>query len=371
MRGAAILLLLALGCASGRAREEPPPSARRGVYDAPPGAAHSIQIAIDDRAAREVLATLSRGRFEPSDAKVLEDLPGIRMAIEDSGRPAEAFERDLAAAFDETTRTAVFEFRAIRQARGRWEALLDAVSSRREDLARSASRRAAALLPSDHAVTARVQVYLSFGLAGLADHLVSQKPGGREWVIVDLARALGDSEGEPLESQLARVARLIAGETYRDAWTSYRETSANWKQPDPQLGELDPLLRAVAEAGPISLFAVDENFFPLSVWLKEPMRRSLEDLNHRAERFAQSQANLEQRVELTAEIRRPEFRRRIAGPAGAFLAEAIAETLGLDTLRGALEKGPRAFFEAYDRAAQSNHALTPLSKVIRDRLPKG
>lgn len=368
-RGARLLICFVSACASAPAGKPPLP-VPRAPYDAPAAAAHSIQITMDTRAAREILASLSRPRFEISDAKVLEDLPAIHLAIEDSNRSQDVFEHDFAAAFDETARTAVFDFRSIRQGRERWQALLEAIASRERDLMRLASERAATLLPSDRVITAKLQVYLSFGVAGLADHLVVKRSDGREAMIVDLARALGDSEGDPLESRLSRLARLVAGEAYRRAWAVYREASPNWRGSPAEAGPLEGFLRAVAEAGPVAIFTVDENFFPLAVWLKDPMRRSVEDLNRRAERFAESQENLERRVQLMAEIRRGDFTRRVAAPAGAFLADAIVQSLGLDALRASLERGPKAFFEAYDRASQANHELPPLSRAIRERLGK-
>jgi hypothetical protein len=68
-------------------------------------------------------------------------------------------------------------------------------------------------------------------------------------------------------------------------------------------------------------------------------------------------------------VRRPDFVARVAAPAGSFLADGIIQNLGLDAYRAALAAGPRAFFEAYDRAAQQKgKQLIPLSKVIRDTL---
>jgi hypothetical protein len=91
-------------------------------------------------------------------------------------------------------------------------------------------------------------------------------------------------------------------------------------------------------------------------------------LNRRAERFAQAQDNLEARMSLTTELKRPEFVRQLAGPAGAFLADAIIQTSGLDALRAALQQGPKAFFQAYEKACQADKSLIPLTHVIRERL---
>jgi hypothetical protein len=302
-----------------------------------------------------------------SDVKILEDQPAIHLSIEDSGRPAEVYERDFAAAFDEQSRAAVFDFRSIRQARDRWQALAGAVASRRDEIARLASRRAASLLPADRAVTANLRVYLIFGLAGLSDHLIVRR-AEEEVMVIDILRALGDSEGEPLDSQVSRLARLIAGAAFREAWDVYRSESAAWKGADASLGQLEPLLKAVAAAGPASLYAIDENFFPLFVWLKDPMRRAVDDFNRRAERLAESRENLERRLELVAEMRRPEFVRRVAGPDGAFLTDAVFQSSGIEELRASLARGPRAFFEAYDKAAQTNKDLIALAKPIRDQL---
>ncbi|HYR45363.1 MAG TPA: DUF5700 domain-containing putative Zn-dependent protease [Thermoanaerobaculia bacterium] len=365
-----LLVLLACGCTSApavRTASSPAPSGAT-PYGAPPAAAHAVEVAVDDRAAREILASLSRPRFESSDPKVLQDLPAVRLAIADSNRTPDVFERDFAAAFDETVRTSVFNLRPVRQEKERWQILLEAIRARQTELVRVASRRAAALLPGDRPVAVRLQVYFSFGIAGLADHLVASAQNGREAMIVDLARALGESQADPFESQFQRLARLVAGEAFRQAWAAYREGSVVWKRPDPSLAQLDILLRAVAEAGPVALFSVDENFFPLSVWLKEPMNRLVGELNRTAEKLGEAKENLEARMDLTSEIRRGNFMGRVAGPAGAFLCDAIVQAEGLNGLRAALEKGPRAFFEAYDRAAQKDHGLVPLSHVIREKL---
>jgi hypothetical protein len=105
------------------------------------------------------------------------------------------------------------------------------------------------------------------------------------------------------------------------------------------------------------------------VWLKEPMKASLDELNRVADRLVSTEGDLDSRMGIAAEINRPEFASRVAGPAGAFLADGMIQTLGLDAYRAALSGGPRAFFETYDRASQQKgRALIPLGKAIRDRL---
>ncbi len=119
----------------------------------------------------------------------------------------------------------------------------------------------------------------------------------------------------------------------------------------------------------MALYNVDENFFPLSVWLKGPMKTSIDELNRVADQLVSVEGELDQRMAVAAEIKKPEFVSTIAGPAGAFLADGIIQTFGVEAYRTALSQGPRAFFEAYDRAAdQQGKALIPLSKSIQDRL---
>jgi len=368
---AALLLAaaaLALSCAGSTPVPSPAPGAPRAPYEAPPAGHHTIEIRVDSRAAVEIFGFLSRNAFDAERARAIGDLPAVRMAVQDSRRTLETFERDLAAAFDEETKSVVFDLHSIRAGRQRWEGVLAAVPSREAELARMAAERAAALLPAEPPVTAHLQVYLTFGVAGLADHLVVTSADGGEAMIVDLARALGDSAGESVDNQLERVARLIAGEAFRQAWRTYRSSSPAWTAHDTSLGLLEPLLQIVGEHGPAALFHVDENFFPLSVWLKEPMKKSIAELNRTAERLVESEKELEARVALAAEIRRDDFVQRIAAPAGAFLCDGIIQNLGLDTLRAALAAGPKALFVAYDRAQRKSHDLVPLSDVIRKRL---
>jgi hypothetical protein len=169
--------------------------------------------------------------------------------------------------------------------------------------------------------------------------------------------------------QIKHLSRMMASEAYQRAWAQYRSQSPAWQKRDPTLGQLQPLMRIVAEAGPVALYSVDENFFPLSVWLKEPMKSSLDELNRTADRLMSSEGDLDTRMTLAAEIRKPEFAARVAGPAGAFLADGIIQGLGLDAYRTALAGGPRAFFEAYDRAGEKKgRELIPLAKVFRTRL---
>ena len=360
---------LALSCAGSSPVPSPAgPGAPRAPYEAPPAGHHTIEIRVDSRAAVEIFAFLSRPAFDAERARAIGDLPAVRMAVQDSRRTLETFERDLAAAFDEETKSVVFDLHSIRAGRQRWESVLAAVPSREADLARMAAERAAALLPAEPPVTARLQVYLTFGVAGLADHLVVSSADGGEAMIVDLARGLGDSAGESVENQLERVARLIAGEAFRQAWRTYRSSSPAWTSHDTSLGLLEPLLQIVGEHGPGAVFHVDENFFPLSVWLKEPMKKSVAELNRTAERLVESEKELEARVALAAEIRRDDFVQRIAAPAGAFLCDGIIQNLGLDGFRAAIAAGPKALFVAYDRAQRKSRDLVPLSDVIRKRL---
>lgn len=362
---AALLISGLCACAS-RTPPPAPGTAGRAPYDAKPEPGHSISIRLDDSAAREILAALARPAYDAAELRRLEDLTAVRLAIEDSGRSREVFDRDFAAAFDPEIRTAVFDFAAIRRERERWERLLASLPARRAEIEAKASERAAALLPADHLVQVAVNAYLTFGLAGLADHLVVRSSAEAPAIIVDLSRALGESDGEP-GSQTSRLARLLAGELFRAAWARYRAANPNWTRGAARLGPLEPLVQTVAETGPVALYSIEESFFPLSTWLKEPMLRTLGDLNRMAERLIEAEQNLEARIALSAEVRRPDFTGRVAAPAGAYMADGIVQASGIQGLRSALSAGPVAFFEAYDRASRAAD-LPELSKVLRERL---
>jgi len=215
-----------------------------------------------------------------------------------------------------------------------------------------------------------VPILLTFGLPGRADHLIVFSGEEPEPVtVVDLARALSDEPTGAEGEHLQHLSRLLASEAYQRAWVAYRQADPTWQGHDPSLGQLEPLLRSVAEAGPVALYGIDENFFPLSLWLKDRMKASIDEMNRIADRLVSTEGDLDQRVALAAEVRRPDFAARVSGPAGAFLADGIIQAFGVDAYRDALSAGPRAFFQAYVRASQQKgKQLIPLAKVIRDRL---
>jgi hypothetical protein len=364
------LAVLTAACAG----SAPPPEPRmatgssRAPYDAPPVNPGPVTVTLDLRAAREILALLGKPAFDANEARAVEILPAVQAAIQESGRGNEVFSRDLAAAFDEQARISLFDFRKIREDRAKWEDLLSQISSREAELTKKVSERARALLPASPAVSVALPVAFTFGLPGRTDQMVLPS-GGERVLVIDLARALADLQASAPPEQIQHLSRMVATEAYARAWALYRGTSEAWNRRDASLGQLEPLVRAVAERGPVSLYGIDENFFPLSVWLKEPMRASLDDVNRVADRLLSTEADLDARVTLQAEIRRPDFAARVAGPAGAFLADGIVSAFGVDAYRGALAAGPTAFFRAYDEASQQKgRALIPLSKEIRDRL---
>ena len=376
MRGdAALAGILGLATALHPATHAPEralaPSGVAGApYNTAPVGKDVVTVTLDAEAARGILALLSADRFDPAAAAALEALPAVRAAIKDSRRPAEVFEHDLGAAFDEKARPTLFDFRSVREDRGRWKELLSMIASRQDELTRLASDRARALLPGDRPVTVSTAILLTFGLPGRADHLAVPNAEGSNWsVVVDLARALQDTQGSGAAEQIKRLSRMIAGEAYQRAWAEYRASSPAWQKRDASLGQLEPLLRRVAEAGPVAIYSVDENFFPLSVWLKQPMRDDIDELNRFADRLVAAGGELDARMEIAAEIQKPEFTSGVAGPAGAFLADGIVQGLGIEAFRSALSGGPRAYFEAYDKASQrKGSGLVALSKAIRSQL---
>ena len=342
----------------------------RAPYDGPPTQNVAVTVNLDLQAARDLLALLSAPQLDPERARALEALPAVQVAIRESRRPAEVFEKDLASAFDDKARPTVFDFHRIREESSRWKPLLETIAAREADLTKMASDRARALMPGDRPIAVTEAIFLTFGLPGRADHVAVPSPDGANWyVVVDLARALADEQGSAPSDQVKHLARLMAGEAYQRAWAEYRAGSAAWQKRDASLGQLEPLMRRVAESGPIALYSVDENFFPLAEWLRQPMRTSIDDLNRYADHLMAKGQDLDARMEIAAEIQKPEFTSNLAGPAGAFLSDGIVQGLGLDAYRAALAAGPRAFFEAYDRASQKKGSgLIPLAKPIREQL---
>jgi hypothetical protein len=347
-----------------------PTSVAGAPYNTAPVGNDTIDVTLDLDAASGILELLSAPRFDREAAKALAELPAVAAAIRESKRPADVFEHDLGAAFEEKGRTTLFDFQQIREGRSRWKDLLASIAASRADLTRLASDRARALMPGDRTVTVHIAILLTFGLPSRADHLAVPSPDGSGWsVIIDVNRALSDAQGSSAVEQIKRLSRLMAQEAFLRAWAEYRAGSPAWQKRDATLGPLEGLLHRVAEAGPVALFSVDENFFPLAVWLKQPMRDSIDELNRAADRILSSDGSLDSRMAIAAEIQKPEFTTNVAGPAGAFLSDGIVQALGIAAFRTSLSAGPRAFFEAYDRASQNRGSgLIPLSKSIRGAL---
>ena len=162
--------------------------------------------------------------------------------------------------------------------------------------------------------------------------------------MIDLSRALADSEA----SRAGRADQApLAADGHRGLPARLggvpRGQPGVAEAATPSLGQLEPLLREVAEAGPVALYNVDENFFPLSVWLKGPMKTSIDELNRVADQLVSAEGELDQRDgrrrrDQEAGVRRP----TVAGPAGAFLADGIIQTLGVDAYRDGALAGVRA-----------------------------
>jgi hypothetical protein len=362
----AVAAVLAIG---GRLSSAFVPTGVAGApYNSAPVGNDAIGVTLDLDAASRILDVLSAPKFDAETAKALEALPAVEAAIRESQRPPDVFEHDLQAAFEEKARITLFDFRQIREGVPRWKGLLASIASSRDELTRLASERARALMPGDRTVKVNIAILLTFGLPSRADHLAVPSPNG--WsVVIDVYRALSDAQGSSAAEQIKRLSRLMAAEAYTRAWAEYRSESPAWQKRDATLGQLEPLLHRVAEAGPVALFSVDENFFPLAVWLKQPMRDSIDELNRVADRLLSSDGSLDARMGVTAEIQKPEFTTNVAGPAGAFLSDGIVQVLGIAAYRSALSGGPRAFFEAYDRASQNKGSgLIPLAKPIRGAL---
>lgn len=340
----------------------------RAPYDAGGSSPHRLRVSLDFSAARQILDALSLDKRKPDDASALLALPAVRRQIEESGKDDSRWVEDFNAAFAEESRPATFDLRSIRLDRDRWKVSLAALERDADKIARLAERRAAALLPPETPVEVSAEAELTFGLPGLADHLVLRPSGPKSVVLViDVARALpGPGEGATPEGEDA-FGRLLAAETFRAAWEIFRSHAPGWTSPG-ELGPAEPLARAAVVMAPVWLFSYDPNFFPLSQWLRDPMVRTSDAFNQEAELLLDPKTDLSKRAEIVARLEHRSLQNDIAISAGVFYADGIYQSLGREELLKALASGPAAFLEAYDRAAGKKGALPALSRKLRQRL---
>jgi len=367
---AAALLLAALPTSAGG------PVFGRAPYDAAGPPQDRISVSIDASAARQILDALSEDKLKPGDASALMALDAVRRQIADSGQPDSQWVEDFAAAFDQRSRPVTFDLRSIRLARDVWRPRLAALVQNLPEIERQASRRADALIPADVPVALSARVELTFGIAGLADHLVVERDHGPV-IVVDLgqalASALGDEPGGAAVTDL--LSRLAAAETFRAAWAAYRSRSPAWSENSP-VGPAAPLLRAVAAQAPVALFAYNKDFFPLATWLNGPMLQAVDSLNQDANVLLDSRTPLGTRAEILARLRSAGLQRDPALAAGAFLADGVFQKDGRDALLRALAAGPAGLFRAYAKASRVKGSNLPpllpgLESTVGGQRPSG
>jgi hypothetical protein len=340
-------------------------------FDGGGSSPHRIEVSVDFSAAQQILEALSADKFPPGEASRLLSLPAVRRQIRSSGRDESQWVEDFATAYAETSRPEIFDLRSIRLDRTRWTPRLAGLSAEAPAMEKAVAARVASLLPGDAPVALKSRVEMSFGVAGLADHLVFHEDDRAVLTVVDLARALAAYPDAGPAQLSEALTRLAAGETYRVAWAAYRARAAGWSRP-AGLGPIEPLAEALAVQAPIDLYSFDRNFFPLSRWLKEPMMGAIDAFNREADLLLDPKTELDRRAELLADLRSGRGQRDPGLSAGAFVADGIYENLGRQALLDALASGPRAFLEAYDRAASRKRSeLPPLVPKLREILRSG
>jgi hypothetical protein len=182
-------------------------------------------------------------------------------------------------------------------------------------------------------------------------------------VVVELARALADAESSPPEEQIKHLSRLMASEAYQRAWAEYRAGSPAWERHDVSLGQLEPLFRTVAEAGPVAIYSVDENFFPLSVWLREPMKSSIDEVEPHRGRLASAGEDLD-RMAAAAKIKSRSSRQTSPSRRVRFWRTGSSGARPRGLSHRACRR-PRALFDAYERASRSREGPHPAAGAFR------
>ncbi len=370
---AALLWGFGLGLARAGAAEKPAGQALfgRAPYDAPGESPHRVRVSLDLTAARQILDALSLDRPKPGDASALLALPAVQRQVAESGEGDPAWIEDFNGAFAADSRPSTFDLRSVRIDRERWRIVLASLEEHAERLAKLSERRVAALLPPDRPVAITSTVLLTFGLPGLADHLVfTARDRGSATIVVDVGRALPVAGASSPQQGEDALARLVAAETFRPAWDAFRAGSAGWKAPQEGLGGAEPLARAVAVMAPVWLYSYDPDFFPLSEWLRDPMVRATDAFNQEADLLLDPKTDLARRAEILARLEHRTLQNDVALAAGLFFADGIYQTLGREELFKALESGPEGLVAAYARAAEKKRSLPPLSRALRERMER-
>lgn len=362
------LVVMSIGTsARGKGTE---PTFGRAPYDGATPASGKVSVAVSFSAAQQILAALAKENLTPGDAGKLLALDAVRREVQDSGKPESEWISDFAEAFSDQSHPVTFDLRTIRQEKDVWAPRLQALAALAPRIEAETARRVSAMLPSDGTPSVSATVEMTFGLSGLADHLMFTDGRNRVLIVVDLSRATSASPGTTPAEIAGALSRLAAQETFRRAWQIYRQSSPGWNGPET-MGPLSSLAKAVTIAAPIGLYSYDKDFFPLSSWLHDPMIRAIDAFNRVAGILIDPKTPLDRRAEILSGVEQGELQTGPALAAGAFFADGIYERLGHTALLKALAGGPQAFFQAYARAVGKKNDLPPLSDDVLKVVEKG
>ena len=322
---------------------------------------HDLAMRVETTLARDLVTVLEGGTEAPEALRRLRASPIVGKALEaEKNSPEQFFGRLVGATAGVTDRI----FTPLAASTGPLRALLDAFDVDGKPAASILGKRIALLLPPEPALKVRMTVVPFFGISAFRE-IVPVRDGDDLWLFADLALVLeGGATPSPKRETILKSLRGAAAEGWRALFDAGGR-GKGWEE--PKAPGFTALLRQTVLEGPLTLFLVPDDFFPLDVVLAEPIARAFDRWNRAVALLTDPKRGDRDRAAVLVEGRRGEFWGRFPAVAGLQMSDALLRLAGREAFLAALAAGPREVASLYV-AATKKERLPQIGREARREL---
>lgn len=350
------LLAAALSSAPARAAV---PSIMSPPFDVSVPSGHAVEMTVETRPAREILAVLGAGPDAPAALERLRSSRAVRLAFAKAPGGPEGLYGRLASAAAGRPDPAM---KALSEGAARYRVILDAIDTAGPSGAGLEARRLASLLPAEPRVSGRFVVVPAFGLSSFTE-VATLVDGETTYLVADVVRLLRDQQGAVADTEMTlRVLRACTAEAWRILFERAVRPRPGWAPPAPGAGEssFGVLLDHTVAEGPAILFLLPDEFYPLSAVLEEPIGRAFGRWNEAAATLLDPKVKPDRKEMLLAEAAgKDDFWARYDAIVGAQVADSVLRLAGREAWTKALAEGPRAVLSLYLKLSSDKAAGLP------------
>jgi hypothetical protein len=342
------------------------PLAAEGVagppFDLAAPTPHRLSFTFDTAPARDVLALLGGAPDAPATLRHLKASANATAAIRAEGLSPDDFYGRLVSTIAGTPDPLLKTFVAKIPYFTR---VLDAIETDGTPGAVLEGRRIASLLPTGTPVTESFVVVPFLGVSGFAE-VATVRDGDRLVLSADLPRLTGDLASAPMPREVVlKLLRAASAEGWRTLFDAHVRKAPAW--PDEKTADFDTLLARTIAEGPMTLFLIPDDFFPIVPLLEEPIVRAYARWNRAADVLLEGKKKESERQELLLNAGKGDFWSHYPAIVGVQMTDALLRLAGREKYLSALAGGPRAVVSLYLEVTKGKR-LPELSKSARKAL---